>query len=174
MSEISKLITDIDNRLTKFENASYAIASTPSSPSRTKEGHRLWHEIKEVTTKAMASGALKVSPHTHFHSKAHTTCTFRTVQFAPTTTEMVIDGEDVHVQLRFAPILAQKPKNVDPAAKNRDPFLPYEKELFVTELFGTHNLLLNKFNVVPHHCLLTTVDFQLLDDLLNKKDFRAV
>jgi len=39
---------------------------------------------------------------------------------------------------------------------------------------GTHNLILNKFNVVPYHLLLTTIDFQDQNDLISKNDFKAL
>ena len=38
----------------------------------------------------------------------------------------------------------------------RDPFEPHEEALFVQDLGPDHKLLLNKFNVVAHHCLVVT------------------
>ena len=38
----------------------------------------------------------------------------------------------------------------------RDPFDPHEEALFVQTLGTGHKLLLNKYNVVEHHCLVVT------------------
>ncbi len=42
------------------------------------------------------------------------------------------------------------------AEARRDPFDPHEEALFVQDLGPDHKLLLNKFNVVAHHCLVVT------------------
>lgn len=55
-----------------------------------------------------------------------------------------------------------------------DPFLPYDKELFVAELSESHVCLLNKFNVVDHHLLIVTRAFEEQETLLNRKDFDAL
>ena len=55
-----------------------------------------------------------------------------------------------------------------------DPFLPYEKDLFVSDVTKTHLCLLNKFNVVDHHLLLVTRHFELQENLLNIDDFIAL
>ena len=55
-----------------------------------------------------------------------------------------------------------------------DPFLPYEKDLFVSDISPTHLCLLNKFNVVDHHLLIVTRDFEEQDNLLNFDDFVAL
>lgn len=55
-----------------------------------------------------------------------------------------------------------------------DPFLPYEKDLFVSDISPTHICLLNKFNVVDHHLLIVTRAFEEQDELLNFNDFVAL
>ncbi len=55
-----------------------------------------------------------------------------------------------------------------------DPFLPYEEDLFVSDISPTHLCLLNKFNVVDHHLLIVTRDFEEQDNLLNFHDFVAL
>eukprot|EP01133_Synstelium_polycarpum_P017682 gene17682-21081_t len=55
-----------------------------------------------------------------------------------------------------------------------DPFSPCDKDLFVCDLFGTHNLVLNKFNVSTYHSIIATTDFQDQTERLNQKDFRAI
>lgn len=55
----------------------------------------------------------------------------------------------------------------------RNPFLPYEEALWVEHLSETHALLLNKFNVVPHHSLVVTRTFQEQTEALNEADLEA-
>lgn len=55
----------------------------------------------------------------------------------------------------------------------RNPFLPYEEDLWVSHLSDTHTLLLNKFNVVPHHLLVVTRQFESQQDPLNAADLDA-
>lgn len=55
-----------------------------------------------------------------------------------------------------------------------NPFLPYEKDLFVSDLSDTHVCILNKFNVVDHHLLLITREFESQENLLNLADFTAI
>ncbi|MBD2326485.1 phosphorylase [Alkalinema sp. FACHB-956] len=54
-----------------------------------------------------------------------------------------------------------------------NPFLPYEPELYVADLSSTHVCLLNKFNVVDHHILLITREFEEQDAALTLPDFAA-
>jgi ATP adenylyltransferase len=55
-----------------------------------------------------------------------------------------------------------------------NPFLPYEKALFVADISGTHVALLNKFNVVEHHLLIITRHFEDQETLLTLQDFEAL
>ncbi|MBF2000105.1 MAG: phosphorylase [Synechococcales cyanobacterium M58_A2018_015] len=55
-----------------------------------------------------------------------------------------------------------------------NPFLPYETDLFVADLSETHLCLLNKYNVVDHHLLIITRDFEEQETLLNQRDFAAL
>jgi ATP adenylyltransferase len=55
-----------------------------------------------------------------------------------------------------------------------NPFLPYEKELFVDDVSRTHVALLNKFNVVEHHLLIVTREFEDQETLLTPADFEAL
>ncbi|MBE9168476.1 phosphorylase [Pleurocapsales cyanobacterium LEGE 06147] len=58
--------------------------------------------------------------------------------------------------------------------KDFNPFLPYEEDLFVTDLSPTHLCLLNKFNVVDYHLLIVTRTFEEQENLLNEQDFAAL
>lgn len=60
------------------------------------------------------------------------------------------------------------------AGKGFNPFLPYDKNLFVANLSSTHLCLLNKYNVVDHHILIVTRDFEDQDTWLNLADFQAL
>jgi ATP adenylyltransferase len=55
-----------------------------------------------------------------------------------------------------------------------NPFLPYDPNLFVTHISDTHLCLLNKFNVLEHHLLIVTRDFEDQMSLLNERDFEAL
>ncbi|KAF1320410.1 5',5'''-p-1,p-4-tetraphosphate phosphorylase, partial [Globisporangium splendens] len=57
----------------------------------------------------------------------------------------------------------------DPFAKEH-----LEQDLFITQLHGTHNLVLNKFNVVDEHVVLPTIEFEEQETPLSKADFRAM
>lgn len=63
-----------------------------------------------------------------------------------------------------------------PASKSEkpvNPFLPYDKDLFVTDISETHVCLLNKFNVVPRHLLLVTKAFESQSEHISKSDLEA-
>jgi ATP adenylyltransferase len=54
-----------------------------------------------------------------------------------------------------------------------DPFKPYDPALFVADISDTHIALLNKFNVIDHHMLIVTRDFEEQETLLDLSDFVA-
>jgi ATP adenylyltransferase len=55
-----------------------------------------------------------------------------------------------------------------------NPFLPYDKDMFVADISDTHVCLLNKFNVMEHHLLIITKEFEHQETLLTKRDFEAM
>lgn len=55
-----------------------------------------------------------------------------------------------------------------------NPFLPYDKDLFIDNIGNDHVLILNKFNVFEHHLLIITRDFEHQESALNSKDFSAL
>ncbi|NEP19154.1 MAG: phosphorylase [Leptolyngbya sp. SIO4C1] len=55
-----------------------------------------------------------------------------------------------------------------------NPFLPYEADLYVTDISETHLCLLNKFNVVDHHMLIITRDYEPQAAWLTLADFEAL
>ena len=56
---------------------------------------------------------------------------------------------------------------------NRNPFLPYGEALWVGHLSQTHTLLLNKFNVVAHHLICVTREFEQQTQPLTAADLEA-
>ena len=58
--------------------------------------------------------------------------------------------------------------------KPANPFLPYDKSLFVADISQTHVALLNKFNVINHHLLIVTRHYEQQDTLLTMQDFMAL
>ena len=55
-----------------------------------------------------------------------------------------------------------------------NPFLPYEKELFVADVSDSHLALLNKFNVLEHHLLIVTRSYADQEALLDEDDLAAL
>ncbi|KAM3070367.1 bifunctional AP-4-A phosphorylase/ADP sulfurylase [Clarireedia jacksonii] len=78
-------------------------------------------------------------------------------------------------QLRYSPALAHKPKSSKPrdsAEKPPNPFLN-PSQLLVTELAPAHNIVLNKFPVIPEHFILATKEFKKQTHLLEEADLEA-
>ncbi len=113
----------------------------------------------EATNRALESGALK-----------------------PIITEStIVRDSGVDFQVRMIANLARKAEEKrlrDEKSNGKkekpNPFLPYEKEMFVADVSETHLCLLNKFNVIQHHLLIVTREFEDQEALLTKKDFEAV
>lgn len=57
---------------------------------------------------------------------------------------------------------------------DEDPFMPYDEDLYVADVTDTHVCLLNKFNVVEHHLLIVTREFESQDSALTVADFDAM
>ncbi|MBV8260147.1 MAG: phosphorylase, partial [Paraburkholderia sp.] len=116
--------------------------------------------IERQTAHALACGAL------HRIETAHT----------------FIDDGGVRFTVRVAENLARKeaarlapPTSIASAAQPpRNPFLPYEPDLFVADLSPTHVALLNKFNVIDQHLLIVTRRYEPQQALLDAADFAAL
>ncbi|OVE73967.1 phosphorylase, partial [bacterium B13(2017)] len=70
--------------------------------------------------------------------------------------------------------LKQKEKFKKKIQSKVNPFLPYDKNLYVCDISKTHICLLNKYNVVDHHILIVTRKFEQQESLLNLSDFDAI
>ena len=119
----------------------------------------LWTRILKTTDAALNCGALK-----------------------PIQTEgRVIGDGGVDFLVRMVSSLARKDADKILLAENNNgkkekpnPFLPYEKEMFVADISDTHLCLLNKFNVIEHHLLIVTRAFEHQERLLTVPDFQAI
>ena len=132
--------------------------NTKTNPSPFEEG-TLWNRILKTTREALNCGALK-----------------------PIKTEgrVLADG-GVDFQVRVVESLARKEADkILQAEKSKEkkeksnPFLPYEKDMFVADISNTHLCLLNKFNVIEHHLLIVTNTFEHQETLLTVRDFQAI
>lgn len=119
----------------------------------------LWERIKQQTEYALECGAL---------------------QPIPTEYEFVEQG-NIRFLVRILSNLSRKEeakkqqeKNQATTAKDFNPFLPYEQDLFVADISDTHLCLLNKYNVVDFHLLIVTREFEEQENLLTLPDFQAL
>ena len=114
----------------------------------------LLNKVKKQTNYALKCGAL--------HS-------------LPTEYELIEqDGITFLVRILLNLVRKDKEKQKPRSKENFNPFLPYEEDLFVADISDTHLCLLNKFNVVDHHILMVTREFESQDSLLNQQDFAAM
>ncbi|BDI16003.1 hypothetical protein ANSO36C_18050 [Nostoc cf. commune SO-36] len=119
----------------------------------------LWTSVKEQTEHALQCGALLSIP-TEFE---------------------FVEQDNVRFLVRILSNLNRK-KTADEIQKKQsarsgqefNPFLPYEEDLFVADISGTHVCILNKFNVVDYHLLIITRSFEEQESLLTLEDFTAM
>ncbi|KAJ3214219.1 bifunctional AP-4-A phosphorylase/ADP sulfurylase [Clydaea vesicula] len=81
--------------------------------------------------------------------------------FTPTVLH-IKEEDSVKFHIRLAVSLFKKPSdglNRSLDGKKPNPFLPFDKNLFIAEN-AHHNFLLNKFSISPYHVLITTKEFQ--------------
>jgi sulfate adenylyltransferase (ADP) / ATP adenylyltransferase len=93
-----------------------------------------------------------------------------------TTERYVVDG-GVRFVVRKAESLARKPpdsRSPDNSAVKSNPFIDYDRNLFVAVISATHICLLNKFPVMASHLLIVTRTVESQESLLNLRDFEAL
>ncbi len=102
------------------------------------------------------------------------------LQPIPTEYE-IIEDQGIPFLVRILKTLIKKEAEKEKQAQHKektgedfDPFLPYEKDLFVSEISDTHICLLNKYNVVENHLLIVTREFEEQENLINHADFTAL
>ncbi len=101
----------------------------------------------------------------------------KTGELQPIRTEVaqVADG-DINFVVYLLASLADKEDSREQQGKTKpeNPFLPYEPDLYVTDVTDTHLCLLNKFNVVENHFLIVTREFEPQENWLTPADFEAL
>ena len=114
----------------------------------------LWQKLRTQTQHGLNTGAL---------------------QSIETEIEYVEDG-GIRFLVRVLANLSQKVQARKQQGKTQpaNPFLPYEQDLYVTDISETHICLLNKFNVVDHHFLIVTRSFESQENWLTLADFVAL
>ncbi|KAK4447139.1 FIT family protein scs3 [Podospora aff. communis PSN243] len=101
------------------------------------------------------------------------------VNFYPTQVTL-LNINSIPFQLRYSPSLANKPKpppsNPSQGSTPKHPFNPFASPspaMLITPLEPTHNLILNKFAIVPEHLILATKEFKPQTHLLEGDDLAA-
>lgn len=119
----------------------------------------LWQRTIEQTQHALSCGALLSIP---------TSQTFIEQAGARFLVRIV-----TNLIRKEAADLKQKQEEIA-IGKPIDPFLPYDRDLFVVDISDTHVCLLNKFNVVENHLLIITRGFEEQESLLTFSDLEAM
>jgi ATP adenylyltransferase len=118
----------------------------------------LWERVQQATEHALRIGAQLPLP-THYE---------------------FIEDRGARFVVRILKALKRKDeekkrqKQLAVYGKPANPFLPYDKSLFVADISQTHVALLNKFNVINHHLLIVTRHYENQDTLLTIQDFMAL
>ncbi|MEL6383851.1 MAG: phosphorylase [Cyanobacteria bacterium J06626_18] len=116
----------------------------------------LWPQIVNTTQQALESGALQpIATQLQFIPDAK-------LKFCVRILDNLTRKE-----------AAKKSRQSAPTNKPFNPFFPYEEALFVANLSATHVCLLNKYNVVDHHILMVTREYESQDAWLTQADFEA-
>ncbi|KEQ14652.1 hypothetical protein GZ77_10070 [Endozoicomonas montiporae] len=100
------------------------------------------------------------------------------------STELITLSDRVPFEVRKLSSLRKKPSLQMAKASGRNPFLPYEQELYICHVApdnvapdsvaSDHVILLNKFNVIDDHLLVVTTDFEAQETVLAEKEFQSI
>lgn len=117
----------------------------------------LWPQIRHTFASALETGALEPIP----------------------TSYEWVEQDGIAFLVRIVDNLWRKERaaakrKASPKPTHFNPFLPYEEELFVGNLSPSHCVLLNKFNVMDHHILIVTREFEAQTNWLTLQDFEAL
>lgn len=114
----------------------------------------LWPRLKAQSARGLRTGALK----------------------SIETTAEYLESAGMRFVVRILANLSRKEKARKQQGKTipANPFLPYEADLYVTDISETHLCLLNKFNVVDHHFLIVTREYEPQENWLTLADFEAL
>jgi ATP adenylyltransferase len=122
-------------------------------------------------------GEIPIEPGTLWPAlRARTEQALRCGALEPIATECEeVEEEGIRFVVRVLAHLERKVRaGFAQARTGANPFLPYDEDLFVADVSGTHLCLLNKFNVLDHHLLLVTRAFDEQENLLTPGDFEAL
>ncbi|MBV1788002.1 hypothetical protein KQ940_08040 [Marinobacterium sp. D7] len=112
--------------------------------------------VQTVTESAIAGGALLPIPTTALVVEQHG------LKYLVRVLDNLKRKDEARARLKLA------------GSHETNPFLPYDEALYVGEVGEYHRCLLNKFNVVDHHLLIVTREFEAQSDLINLRDFSAL
>jgi ATP adenylyltransferase len=118
----------------------------------------LWDSVRKTTELALSKGRLFPFPTDHEFIE----------DFGIRFFVRIFIGMNLKDEAR------QKQKESSVYGKEVNPFIPYDKDLFVSDITETHLALLNKFNVVKNHLLIITRHFEDQETLLTLKDFESL
>lgn len=93
------------------------------------------------------------------------------------TTPAFLEQQGIRFLVRVVGNLERKDRargSVLSASQDFNPFLPYDERMYVGDISDTHVCLLNKYNVVDHHALIVTRDYEPQSALLTPADFHAL
>jgi ATP adenylyltransferase len=97
------------------------------------------------------------------------------------TNETLLVEQGTAFVIRLADNLVRKDRaqhgessQVERDEPSRNPFLPYDSDLYVCDVSQSHVALLNKFNVIDHHLLIITRMFEHQESALTRADFQAL
>lgn len=117
------------------------------------QSNTLWSKLQAQTHHGLTTGALKSIDTQH---------------------EIITDGGLAFIVRTLTNLNRKAQARKAQAKANTNPFLPYDQNLYVTDVSDTHVCLLNKFNVVDHHFLIVTRQFESQLAWLNLIDFEAL
>jgi ATP adenylyltransferase len=113
----------------------------------------LWQSVLYATEHAIQCGALEKIPTKIEH----------------------IEEQGISFQVHVVQQLERKRvEGIAQRQEGTNPFLPYDENMFVADVSDSHVCLLNKFNVMEHHLLIVTREFEHQEDLLTVRDFEAM
>jgi ATP adenylyltransferase len=92
------------------------------------------------------------------------------------TRQEFIEQASVRFLVRIVSSLMRKDDAIrmQQSSQPADPFLPYERALFVANISDTHVAVLNKYNVIDKHLLIVTRTFEHQETLLTPDDLFAL
>ena len=113
----------------------------------------LWNGVNRATRRALDAGELEPLP-----ARLET-----------------VEASGIRFAVRvLTPSDRKRQHTADQRELKENPFLPYEPELFVSDISTTHLCLLNKFPAVSGHALIVTRAFEEQTTPLHRADFEAL